>query len=41
DAARTKALRRWLHLYNHHRTHTALGGLPPASRVPNLSEQNT
>jgi transposase InsO family protein len=41
DAARTKALRRWLHLYNHHRTHTALGGLPPASRVPNLWGQNS
>ncbi|MGE5764475.1 MAG: IS481 family transposase, partial [Mycobacterium leprae] len=30
DAARTAALRKWLHFYNHHRTHTALGGLPPA-----------
>jgi transposase InsO family protein len=39
DQARTAALRRWLHLYNHHRTHTALGGLPPASRVTNLSGQ--
>jgi len=29
----------WLHNYNHHRGHTALGGLPPASRVPNLSGQ--
>jgi transposase InsO family protein len=27
----------WLHTYNHHRGHTALGGQPPASRVPNLS----
>jgi hypothetical protein len=25
--------------YNHHRGHTALGGQPPASRVPNLSGQ--
>jgi transposase InsO family protein len=33
-------LRRWLHIYNHHRTHTALGGHPPASRVTNLSGQN-
>src|SRR5512144_3375087 len=41
DAARTAALRKWLHFYNHHRTHTALGGLPPASRVTNLSGQNT
>jgi transposase InsO family protein len=30
----------WLHTYNHHRGHTALGGQPPASRVPNLSDQN-
>ena len=28
-----------LHTYNHHRGHTALGGQPPASRVPNLSGQ--
>ncbi len=39
DRARTTALRKWLHLYNHHRTHTALGGRPPASRVTNLSGQ--
>jgi transposase InsO family protein len=39
DAARTRALDKWLHLYNHHRTHTALGGLPPASRVTNLTGQ--
>ncbi|MFJ8910147.1 IS481 family transposase [Amycolatopsis sp. NPDC102389] len=31
----------WLHTYNHHRGHTALGGQPPASRVPNLSGQYT
>ena len=41
ESARRAALPRWLHLYNHHRTHTALGGRPPASRVPNLSGQNT
>ncbi|WP_395104807.1 IS481 family transposase [Actinomadura sp. SCN-SB] len=35
------ALAPWLHMYNHHRGHTALGGLPPASRVTNLSGQNT
>lgn len=29
----------WLHTYNYHRGHTALGGQPPASRVPNLSGQ--
>ena len=31
----------WLHHYNHHRGHTALGGHPPATRVPNLSRENT
>jgi transposase InsO family protein len=41
DAERCHAFPAWLHTYNHHRGHTALGGLPPASRVPNLSGQNT
>ena len=41
EQSRVRALRRWLHIYNHHRTHTALGGHPPASRVTNLSGQNT
>jgi transposase InsO family protein len=40
EQARIRALRKWLHIYNHHRTHTALGGQPPASRVTNLSGQN-
>ncbi|MGW2250766.1 IS481 family transposase, partial [Kitasatospora sp. NPDC001660] len=31
----------WLHTYNHHRGHTALAGKPPASRVPNLTGQNS
>ncbi len=26
-------LKTWLHRYNYHRCHTALGGQPPASRV--------
>jgi transposase InsO family protein len=39
ERARVVALRKWLHLYNHHRTHTAIGGVPPASRVTNLSGQ--
>lgn len=38
ETARSAALPSWLHMYNHHRHHTALGG-PPASRVPNLSGQ--
>ena len=30
---RTAALCPCLHMYNHHRCHTAIGGLPPLSRV--------
>ena len=41
DADRAADLPDWIHTYNHHRGHTALGGKPPASRVPNLSGQNT
>ena len=40
DAARTRALDKWLHMYNHHRHHTAIGG-PPVSRVNNLAGQNS
>ncbi len=40
ETARRAALPGWLHTYNNHRGHTALGGNPPASRVPNLSGQN-
>jgi len=39
DAQRSQQFPIWLHTYNHHRGHTALGGQPPASRVPNLSGQ--
>lgn len=39
EQLRRKALPKWLHIYNHHRAHTALGGQPPASRVTNLSGQ--
>lgn len=39
ERARTEALSRWLHQYNHHRRHTALGGLSPISRVTNLPGQ--
>jgi transposase InsO family protein len=39
DGARAEAYPDWLHRYNHHRGHTALGGRPPASRVTNLSGQ--
>lgn len=41
DAQRCAEFPRWLHTYNHHRGHTALGGQPPATRVSNLSGQNT
>ncbi|MSQ31512.1 MAG: IS481 family transposase, partial [Dehalococcoidia bacterium] len=39
ERARTQALARWLHEYNHHRNHSALGGLPPLSRVTNVPAQ--
>ena len=39
ERARTEALEHWLHQYNHHRGHSALGGLPPISRVTNLPGQ--
>jgi transposase InsO family protein len=39
DAERCTEFPVWLHTYNHHRGHTALGGQPPATRVPNLSGQ--
>ncbi|MGX1694517.1 integrase core domain-containing protein, partial [Microbacterium keratanolyticum] len=31
----------WLHHYNHHRPHTALGGSTPADRVHNLTGKNS
>jgi transposase InsO family protein len=39
EAARARALDRFLHRYNHHRHHTAIGG-PPSSRVTNLAGHN-
>ena len=41
EAERRAVFDTWQHTYNHHRGHTALGGHPPASRVTNLSGQNT
>ncbi|MEU7280116.1 IS481 family transposase [Streptomyces sp. NPDC045431] len=38
---RTAALADFLHTYNHHRCHTALGGHPPISRVKNPAGQYT
>ncbi len=40
ETERRAALPGWLHTYNHQRCHTALGGHPSASRVPNLTGQN-
>ena len=36
---RTDALDNWLHIYNHHRRHTALAGKSPIQRVNNLVGQ--
>lgn len=33
---RRAALPGWLHFYNHHRAHSAIGGHPPISRLTNL-----
>lgn len=35
ESARRAALPAWLHFYNHHRPHTAIGKLPPISRISN------
>jgi transposase InsO family protein len=37
EAERREAFDLFLHLYNHHRSHSALGGKPPISRVDNLA----
>ena len=39
ESARRAALPQWLHHYNHHRPHTALGNVPPISRLTNLPGQ--
>ncbi|MFJ3170651.1 IS481 family transposase [Streptomyces roseus] len=41
NAERTAALADFLHTYNHHRCHTALGGHPPISRINNAPGQYT
>jgi len=38
---RNQALSAWLHFYNHHRPHSALGGQPPISRLNNLIGNDT
>ena len=39
NTERTEALAPFLHTYNYHRCHTALGGQPPISRVNNAASQ--
>ncbi|MEV0151529.1 integrase core domain-containing protein, partial [Nonomuraea sp. NPDC050733] len=39
NTERTAALQDFLHTYNHHRCHTALGGQPPITRVNNAPGQ--
>ncbi|MBC7519265.1 MAG: IS481 family transposase [Microbacteriaceae bacterium] len=39
ESARQAALPAWLHEYNHHRPHTAIGAKPPISRLTNLPGQ--
>jgi transposase InsO family protein len=41
DTARRNALPGWLHFYNHHRTHSAIGGQPPINRLTNLPGHHT
>lgn len=41
ESARRAALPGWLHEYNHHRPHTAIGAKPPISRLTNLPGQYT
>ena len=36
DSARRNALPAWIHHYNHHRLHTAIGKVPPITRFTNL-----
>jgi transposase InsO family protein len=40
ETARRQALPGWLHTYNHHRHHSAIGGKPPISRLNNLPEHH-
>jgi transposase InsO family protein len=40
EEARARTLDAWLHRYNHHRVHTAIGDAP-MSRVTNVSGHHT
>jgi transposase InsO family protein len=39
ESARRAALPAWIHHYNHHRPHTAIGGSAPITRLTNLTDQ--
>ena len=41
EAQRRAALPRWVHAYNHHRAHSAIGGKPPITRLTNLPGHHT
>jgi len=41
ESARLAALPAWVHEYNHHRPHTAIGRSAPISRLTNLPDQYT
>jgi transposase InsO family protein len=41
ETARRQALPAWIHHYNHHRPHTAIGRQPPITRLTNLPGQHT
>ena len=41
ESARRRALPAWLHEYNHHRPHTAIGKQAPITRLANLSGRYT
>jgi transposase InsO family protein len=41
ESARRSAMPAWIHKYNHHRPHSAIGKVPPISRLTNLPGQYT
>ena len=41
ETARRNALPSWIHYYNHHRPHTAIGNKPPVSRLTNVPDHYT
>ena len=41
DRPTRAALPGWLHFYNHHRAHSAIGGQPPVTRLTNLPGHHT